>query len=637
MNNYNVLVRKVMDFLDENNYNSCTRRGIKSCFKLLGRYLEQSGYEYTPEAADDWFQLIEPDTSVTYAAFYRSALSKLRDMYETGDIRDCNNGKTYAYIRLREEFKSIYEAASTHFQESLSVSTLKGYQYYWRHFFVFLQQEGCRDTPDISYGHLIRFHNSIAHRTKNDRKHTLIAVSMVLRWLYEKGCIIYGFSIILHYISYDLGCFWNDLSKSRQEKISSLQKSAEAVPPDELFGYCGSIKETYEKYGYDQSASDCITRTTDMLFLFLDVNGFLYSPEISFLWFASVESHFDDTASLYAYRRALFLIAEQHRNGHVDIKTRFRDTHTAFSRLPEWCMKPAGDFLYRKHREGLKDSTLNSYRSAVCRFCIYLCESGMHSFSDVTFSVIKTFNRQDGHRTPAGKNAYNGCIRKFLAYLGEQGLVENPMLFAALSSTYAPRETIVVVLTDDELTQLYGQINRDGSSLTLRKKAMLLLGLKMGLRASDIVSLEIGSIDWKNPSIRFVQKKTGVEVNLPMPAEVGNALYQYITKERRQSPNPVIFLSENAPFEPLDSTACIRALHSALPDRLVPGSGFHVTRKTYATQLLRNGVGVDMVINALGQRGDDAVDRYLCVDDERMRLCPVSLSECGIGGWSHEK
>ena len=582
MNNYNVLVRKVMDFLDENNYNSCTRRGIKSCFKLLSRYLEQSGYEYTPETADEWFRLIEPDTSVTYAAFYKSALTKLRDMFETGDIRDCNNGKTYAYTRLREEFKSVYEAASAHFQESLSVSTLKGYQYYWRHFFVFLQQEGCEGIPDISYDHLARFHNSIAHRTKNDRKHTLIAVSMVLRWLYEKGCIIYGFSIILHYISYDLGCFWNDLSKSKQEMISSLQESAEAVPPDKLFGYCGSIKEIYKKYGYDPSASDCITRTTDMLFLFLDINGFLYSPEISFLWFESVESHFDDTVSLYAYRRALFLIA-------------------------------------------------------VCRFCTYLCESGIHSFNDVTFSVIKTFNRQDGHRTPAGKNAYNGCIRKFLAYLGEQGLVDNSMLFAALSSTYAPRETIVVVLTDDELTQLYEQINRDDSSLTLRKKAMLLLGLKMGLRASDIVSLEIGSIDWKNPSIRFVQKKTGVEVNLPMPAEVGNALYQYITKERRQSPNPVIFLSEDAPFEPLDSTACIRALHSALPERSVPGSGFHVTRKTYATQLLRNGVGVDMVINALGQRGDDAVDRYLCVDDERMRLCPVSLLEYGIGGWSHEK
>ena len=86
-------------------------RSDKNCFKLLGRHLEQSGYEYTPETADEWFRLIEPDTSVTYANFYRSALIKLRDIYETGDIRDCNNGKIYAYIRLHEGFKNIYEEA----------------------------------------------------------------------------------------------------------------------------------------------------------------------------------------------------------------------------------------------------------------------------------------------------------------------------------------------------------------------------------------------------------------------------------------------------------------------------------------------------------------------------------------------
>ncbi|MCI8729608.1 MAG: hypothetical protein HFH59_00340 [Lachnospiraceae bacterium] len=86
-------------------------RSDKNCFKLLGRHLEQSGYEYTPETADEWFRLIEPDTSVTYANFYRSALIKLRDIYETGDIRDCNNGKIYVYIRLHEGFKNIYEEA----------------------------------------------------------------------------------------------------------------------------------------------------------------------------------------------------------------------------------------------------------------------------------------------------------------------------------------------------------------------------------------------------------------------------------------------------------------------------------------------------------------------------------------------
>ena len=99
---------------------SCSRQAGRT--EDGGQVLEFSGETLFPEtqsdtgleyndAADEWFRLIEPDTSVTYANFYRSALIKLRDIYETGDIRDCNNGKIYVYIRLHEGFKNIYEEA----------------------------------------------------------------------------------------------------------------------------------------------------------------------------------------------------------------------------------------------------------------------------------------------------------------------------------------------------------------------------------------------------------------------------------------------------------------------------------------------------------------------------------------------
>ena len=61
-------------------------------------------------------------------------------------------------------------------------------------------------------------------------------------------------------------------------------------------------------------------------------------------------------------------------------------------------------------------------------------------------------------------------------------------------------------------------------------------------------------------------------------------------------------------------TTCGRALKTALPDRKVEGSGFHVTRKTYATNLLRSGVGAGTVADALGQRGTTSVHRYLSLD-----------------------
>jgi integrase len=91
-------------------------------------------------------------------------------------------------------------------------------------------------------------------------------------------------------------------------------------------------------------------------------------------------------------------------------------------------------------------------------------------------------------------------------------------------------------LTETEIAQLNEKLQDEDSVLSLRKKAMILLGLKMGLRSFDIVYLKYEDIDWKNSSIRFIQSKTEVEINLPMPAEVGNAIYRYITQERHTKP-----------------------------------------------------------------------------------------------------
>ena len=206
-------------------------------------------------------------------------------------------------------------------------------------------------------------------------------------------------------------------------------------------------------------------------------------------------------------------------------------------------------------------------QSSICRFCNYLDQTGIRSFMDVDVSHIKQFNIHDIHKTPAGKNAYNVRIRKFLFYLGEKGHLANPMLFLSLACTSAPQETIVVVLTEPEMNQLNEELNNEDSCLSLRKKAMLLLGLKMGLRSSDIVRLKFNDIDWDTASIRFIQDKTEVEVSLPMPAEVGNAIFRYIMEERHKKSSPNIFLSEKAPHNPVGRAVCGCAIDTVLPDR----------------------------------------------------------------------
>lgn len=376
-------------------------------------------------------------------------------------------------------------------------------------------------------------------------------------------------------------------------------------------------------------------RAAELLLLFLDMNGYPYSPQIALLWFEGCRSHFGGED--FTIRRALFLVSDFHRTGQFELNLVFREVPRAFLLIPEWCKEAAYRYEGYKIKEGWEISTLNMIRSSLCRFCNYLDGIGIRSFQEINTSHIKQFNENDFHKSAAGKNAYNGRIRKFLIFLGEEGYLSDPMLFTALPCVSAPKETVVVVLSEDEMKQLNTEINRDSSRLSLRKKAMFLLGVRMGLRSSDIVSLEYDDINWDTSSIRFIQDKTEVEVELPMPADVGNALFRYITEERIRNKNPKIFLSEKAPHSPVDKSSCRRALKTVLPDRHVEGSGFHVMTKTYATNLLRGGTGAATVADTLGQRGTSSVHRYLSLDPDRMMKCALSLEENGIGGWNYEK
>ena len=160
----------------------------------------------------------------------------------------------------------------------------------------------------------------------------------------------------------------------------------------------------------------------------------------------------------------------------------------------------------------------------------------------------------------------------------------------------------------------------------------MLLGTKMGLRASDIVTISLEDIDWDRQTLRIIQVKTDHEILLPMPTEVGNAIYLYIKEGRanEKTTSRYLFIKERVPFDVLTRAACASALRRTLPGRTVPGSGFHVTRKTFATDRLCNVTGKQGIVDLLGQRDTQSLVHYLQMDETRMRMCPLSLAETGL-------
>lgn len=637
MDTYESMTKYVLDYLVDHQYSSSLIKANKRCFKKLRVYLDSKNIDYSPEAAHEWYTKAN-DLAHSDLQHGQVALKRLRDVAETGSIRiEHETRYLLSYTILSSELKNSLKMYLAHNRGELSEATIENHCHSCAKFLIFAQSRGIDQISGITITLLVEFYYDATYFGIHNKSQVNSQVAAMMKYFYDQGEISYGCTLIMHYLSHGKaqGCFWNEVSEAARLEISRLSAHIGSVCIETLKSYKEILVQLHRDNGYSKNVITLNNRAVDLLILFLEMNGYKYNPDIAMIWFKEVRSHFGKQAD--SYRRALCMIASYHHTSSLSPETIYRAAPSRFYQLPEWCFSAASDYVETKIKEGWEQSTLNMIRSSITRFCLFLDKEGIRSFSELNASHVKKFNVTDTHKTPQGKNAYNARIRRFLIYLGEHGFLKNPMLFASLPHTSAPKETIVIVLTEDEMAELTEELTKENSRLTLRKKAMLLLGLKMGMRASDVADLSIQDINWFSASIRFVQKKTSVEVNLPMPADVGNALFRYITEERGPKSSPRVFLSEKSPRKPIGRAVCNAALKTALPDRKVEGSGFHVTRKTYATQLLKNGVGAAMVAEALGQRGTSTVHRYLSLDTDRMRMCPLSLTECGIGGWTHEE
>ena len=122
----------------------------------------------------------------------------------------------------------------------------------------------------------------------------------------------------------------------------------------------------------------------------------------------------------------------------------------------------------------------------------------------------------------------------------------------------------------------------------LRDYAMFCLIATYGLRTSQIVSLTLDDIHWRDKWIHVAQRKNGIPLQLPLTDPVATALVQYLRKGRPSSPHREIFLRVRAPAGILKPTAVTEAFQywSRRSGLEIPYHGPHCIRHSYAVHLL---------------------------------------------------
>lgn len=213
-------------------------------------------------------------------------------------------------------------------------------------------------------------------------------------------------------------------------------------------------------------------------------------------------------------------------------------------------------------------------------------------------------------------------LRIFLQYLFAYGATATNLALSVPKTArhwgarlprHLPPEGVEAVLASVRGNQRHGA----------RDYAMLLLMARLGLRATEVIAIQLDDIDWRAGEL-LVRGKGKLHDRLPITVEIGDALSRYLREERGPATCRTLFVAHRAPHRPFKDGQIVNAI---LKDALsatgqkpvTPYVGSHLLRHSLATQLVNAGASLDEVGDVLRHRARSSTMIYARLDIDGLR------------------
>jgi integrase/recombinase XerD len=269
------------------------------------------------------------------------------------------------------------------------------------------------------------------------------------------------------------------------------------------------------------------------------------------------------------------------------------------------------DWLLR-HR-GLAMRTVERHERLITRMLPALgADAGAYNAASVRTVILDQIR---GCR-PAHAKTFVGALRIYLRFLATSGACQ-PGLDHALPPVAEWRlSSLPRYLDAQQVTRLIDSCRKDGPQ-GLRDRAIVLLLLRLGLRAGDIASMRPTDLDWQEATL-LVRGKGRRDVRLPLPQDAGDAVLDYVEQARPQVTMDRVFLCARAPFRALRSGMIVSDIVRAALRRAgienPPSHGANLLRHSTATMMLRAGATLDEIGTVLRHKSPDTTAHYAKVD-----------------------
>lgn len=276
---------------------------------------------------------------------------------------------------------------------------------------------------------------------------------------------------------------------------------------------------------------------------------------------------------------------------------------------------------YLRQERALTESTISAYLPFVRELMAERLKGGTARPDSLRPDDIREFLLVRARRmAPKRAQRMGTALRSFLRFLFLRGETGSDLALAVPTVRRWRLSSIPRHLPGEDVERLLRAC--DCSSATGRRDhAILLLLARLGLRASEVLALELGDLNWRAGEI-VVRGKGLVSDRLPLLHDVGEALALYLKKDRPAGSSRRVFLCTRAPHRGFAhpssvSTIVARALTRA---GLAPAKrGAHLLRHSLATGMLRRGASLTEIGQVLRHRSANTTEIYAKLDFDTLR------------------
>jgi integrase/recombinase XerC len=283
---------------------------------------------------------------------------------------------------------------------------------------------------------------------------------------------------------------------------------------------------------------------------------------------------------------------------------------------------------YLQYERNASPHTVRNYRSDLLQFRDYLADGRATSAVDVkSVDALRIrgflgvlFGKQEKKSSIARKLS---AVRAFFKFLRREGvLAENP---STVVSTPKQDKTLPRIMTEEEMNTFLDRVaeaTRTGEPVMRRDRAMLESLYASGLRVSELVGLDLRSVNFGD-SMLLVRGKGRKERIVPFGSKAKQALEDYlpvrqrILQERKKSGQQALFL--NVRGERL-TTRSVDRLVKTYVRRYGPAVKVspHSLRHAFASHLLTEGADLRAIQEMLGHTSLATTQKYTQVSIQQL-------------------